>query len=318
MKIRITGDLRQIAESAWISSISEIKAKARSDDDARRVVKFLVENHHTSPLESVTLSFDFSKEEAAEFEYYLKDKYIRYRQNADDYRATIDLLNFLKVTFNNDLFSKKPWSMFGELHPELAKICEGFRSLGDKKLTPDADLLLGSNGMKVDLINFHDEGDYFLSRATWRIVCPLSISLQLVRHRSGSPNQASGRYKTLNQAFINPVKDCQELFSRMGLNLEDYLNLTQPLFERYREVMKLSQQARDKDKVITNQEYKRIREFARFILPEGRLTELYMTFYLDDFYYNYLPLRDSEDAQIEHIWIAQKMEKTLREVQGEK
>ena len=33
---------------------------------------------------------------------------------------------------------------------------------------------------------------------------------------------------------------------------------------------------------LTNDEYKRMREYVRFILPEGRLTELYITMYLDD------------------------------------
>ncbi len=74
--------------------------------------------------------------------------------------------------------------------------------------------------------------------------------------------------------------------------------------------MKKAKQSRD-DKVISNDEYKRLREFARYILPEGRLTELYATFYLDDFYNNYLPLRNSPHAQTEHIWIAQEMERVL-------
>ena len=49
MKIKVTGGFRDVADSAWISTINEIRAKARTDDDARRVVRFLVDNHHTSP-----------------------------------------------------------------------------------------------------------------------------------------------------------------------------------------------------------------------------------------------------------------------------
>ena len=67
--------------------------------------------------------------------------------------------------------------------------------------------------------------------------------------------------------------------------------------------------AKRKD-LIDNSEYKRIREFIRFILPEGRITELYATFYLNDFD-SFLKLRDSSHAQTEHVWIAQEMKRTL-------
>jgi thymidylate synthase ThyX len=68
--------------------------------------------------------------------------------------------------------------------------------------------------------------------------------------------------------------------------------------------------AAKKEKIISNSEYKRFREFARFVLPEGRYTELYITFYENDFK-GFLKLRNSSHAQTEHIWIAQKMKKTL-------
>lgn len=81
---------------------------------------------------------------------------------------------------------------------------------------------------------------------------------------------------------------------------------------RYRKLMKKAKEFKDKN-ILSNEEYKRLRENSRFILPEGRITELYVTFYLDDFYHSYLPLRNSSHAQIEHIWIAQEMERKLEE-----
>ena len=67
------------------------------------------------------------------------------------------------------------------------------------------------------------------------------------------------------------------------------------------------------NKFISNDEYKRMREYVRFILPEGRLTELYISMYLDDLN-NFFMLRNSSHAQMEHIAIAQLMKKTLKKV----
>ena len=55
-----------------------------------------------------------------------------------------------------------------------------------------------------------------------------------------------------------------------------------------------------------------MREYVRFVLPEGRMTELYITMYLSDFK-RFLFLRNSTHAQIEHIAVAQLMKKTLED-----
>ena len=79
--------------------------------------------------------------------------------------------------------------------------------------------------------------------------------------------------------------------------------------QSYLKMMKELKRCKTK-KFLSNSDYKRMREYVRFILPEGRMTELYITFYMPDFK-NFLMLRNSDHAQIEHIWIAQEMEKVL-------
>lgn len=316
MQIRVTGDVRQVAESAWISTLNEIKAKARSDDDARKVVEFLIDNHHTSPFESITITFEDRYKRAEKLlAPYIGDRFARFKPRSVGATKlailTIDLLNFIKVTMNHNLFNKEAWHLFEEIRPELAKVCRRYNALGEKEITRKADDLLGpTHEMKVELVSFHDEGDAELSRATWRICCPLSIAVQILRHRSGSFNMTSGRYRTLRQDIIGPVKDCSDLFAKLGLDLNRYLGSVDGVILQYNKVMKIANDAKEK-KIISNAEYKRIREFARFVLPEGRMTELYVTFYLNDFYNNYIVLRDSEDTQVEHIWVAQEMQKTL-------
>jgi hypothetical protein len=59
MRLEITGDLRSVANSAWVSTLDESKAKSKDELEVLRVTKFLVEHHHTTPFESVTLSFYF-------------------------------------------------------------------------------------------------------------------------------------------------------------------------------------------------------------------------------------------------------------------
>jgi thymidylate synthase ThyX len=314
MNLKITGDYRDVANSAWISTMSEVKAASRTDEDAKRVVKFLIENHHTSPLESVTLTLEYDDVDSREITQggalaYFECKWAKVSGS----KCTIDLLNFIKVTKAKGLFGSTPWRLFSEARPVLAKMCEAMQELGEKNFAaePVGDVL-GSHGMSVELVNLHKEEDLCLSRATWRLKLPLSIAVQLLRHRAGSFNQTSGRYRTIYQEVVPPVTDCLDIAARMNLDLKEYLDTTNIVIERYEGAMASAKAAKDTG-LISNEEYKRFREFARFILPEGRMTEMYVTFYLDDFYNNYLPLRNSSHAQTEHIWISQEMQRTLEQ-----
>lgn len=301
--------------------MNQIKAQERSDEDAIKVVNFLIEHQHTSPLESVTLSFSVISGAVTNYKSmihlapYIENKWARIGSNPD-YPLTMDLLNFLKVTVKNQLFDKEPWKLFKIARPELSELCLKFKLLGGKTFAEDVSTKLGEHSMQVELVDLHRMPEDSLSRATWRIKCPLSISVQILRHRAGSFNQTSGRYRTILQEVIEPATDCIDIFKKIDDDYEEYLKFTDTNKVRYRKLMKKAKEYKDKN-IINNEEYKRLRENSRFILPEGRMTEIYATFYLDDFYKNYLPLRNSEHAQIEHIWIAQEMEKTLAKVLSE-
>lgn len=316
MKLKVTGDIDFIAHSAWISTLKEVRANARTREDQERVVSFLVEHHHTSPLEGVTLTFSNFLDEG-EIEHYFLDlateDYVRF-DISDGGRATIDLLNFCKLTkCNTDCDYGILWDQFVAQRPKLAELLGSFGPIEEELASPVGDLL-GEHNMSVQLVQFHDGGSPEHSRASWRVKCPLSVSVQILRHRTGSYNQVSGRYKTIRQELFNTPEDCQEIAAKMGENLDKYMGSAEACIARYLQFMRKAKTSRD-NKVISNDEYKRMREVARFILPEGRMTELYITYYLDDFYNNYLRLRDSEHAQTEHIWIAQEMRRTLEEGQ---
>ena len=102
IKMNKTGDMRSIANSAWISTISESRANSRTDEDVDRVVCFLAEHLHTSPFESVTLSFvenkvDYLKNANQDMLDLIKNKYSKSSCFKDGVSVTIDLLNFCKT-----------------------------------------------------------------------------------------------------------------------------------------------------------------------------------------------------------------------------
>ena len=346
MNLQITGNLRSVANSAWVSTLDESRAAAKSEEEVLRVTKFLVENHHTTPFESVTLTFSFSATEESEDASYhhwemapfLASPYVKSAQSEDGSTAyiTTDLFNFIKITkmayHKEEYKSTTFWKIFEAQDSLLASVVEGFSSpqayAGGEA---DVSTLLGNNGITVELVELHDAPVREHVRATWRICCPLSIAVQMLRHRTGSWNMTSGRYRTLNQDMVDTYSDISEIMNKMspkkhtikddGLDLgiqtnynerfRELLQNTSIAFRTYEAQMKLSKEAKA-DGRITNDEYKRFREFARYILPEGRMTEIYCTFYLPDFVH-YLQLRDSSHAQTEHIYIAQQMKKTLLE-----
>lgn len=351
MNLIITGNLRSVANSAWVSTLDESKAAAKSDEEVIRVTKFLVENHHTSPFESVTLTFSFSASEESEDASYqhwemapfLSSPYVKSSQSEDGSVAyiTMDLFNFIKIAKtayrNGEYKSTTFWKVFEGQDPLLASTVDGFKALEPYSGgAPDVSSLLGETGITVELVDVHHAPVREHVRATWRICCPLSIAVQMLRHRTGSWNMTSGRYRTLNQDMVDTYGDISEIMKKMvtaepntldgALNelmeenhneaFGELLKNTSVAFRTYEAQMQLSKAAKA-DGRITNDEYKRFREFARYILPEGRMTELYCTFYLPDFVH-YLQLRDSTHAQTEHIYVAQQMKKALNEKLKEK
>ena len=305
---KITGDMRMIANSAWISTTDEIKTKSRTDEDVQRVVKFLAKNMHTSPFESVSITCYTDEKLPSNFE-----NNIFVKLHSDNSGFTTDLLNFSKVIHSCG-YDNFLWKAFEEHNRELSEVVKlfdfNFEYIPYEDIKEDL-----FPQIKVELVSYHNTGLDETSRATWRVKCPLSIAVQLLRNRSGSFNMVSGRYKTIRQEIFNPSNDVQDIcdktnsLSDMQEDMNDVMINSKKTYLRFMKALK-----KEKDeKAITNEEYKRLREVVRFILPEGRMTELYVSMYKNDFDH-FLKLRDSSHAQIEHIALAQLMKKTLKKV----
>jgi flavin-dependent thymidylate synthase len=318
MRIEINGTVRDVANSAWISTIDDVNANSRSDDEVNRVTEFLAKNFHTSPFECISLTYFWKDLPSECISKLLGSNYSRYKisdSTDKESHLTIDLWNFIKVGLKEvgeDFYNTEAWKLFSGADPGLARKAGMFNFSSQKfDKTPDANDSLGDTNMRVELISIHDTGTKSTSRATWRVKCPLSIATQILRHRTGSFNQVSGRYRTVRNEFINNFDDISKILNKIS-SKDYYSEYTSTIFSniiKYEELMLLAKTSK-KAGSISNDEYKRLREVARYILPEGRMTELYVTFYLDDFD-NYLSLRDSTHAQVEHIWVAQAMRSEL-------
>lgn len=361
MKLQITGNLRSVANSAWVSTLDEAKAENKSDEEVIRVTKFLVAEHHTTPFECVTLSYSFDTDDEHddnsywEMAQFLNSPYVKLSENLTiiDMFAnkgiayvTTDLFNFIKICksqYGNDknyqpYKEAKFWKLFEAQDPLLASVVDEFK-MPEPYTTGAEDVSekLGPNGIKVELVELHNPGNRDHIRATWRICCPLSIAVQILRHRKISANMSSSRYRTANLDIVDFYDDVKAIYRKFipanyngyadpndeetylpNLNFEEALSFgyEAPSMKSYSWVMCEAKSAKVAN-IISNDEYKRFREFARYILPEGRMTELYATFYLPDFLH-YLQLRDSNHAQIEHIHVAQLMKKTINDKLSQK
>ena len=88
VKIQVTGGLRDIANSAWISTTKETMAKTKTNEDVNRVTTFLAKNLHTSPFECVTISAS-SKNAVPDLYPYYKNSYCKFHdKQGDDYLIT--------------------------------------------------------------------------------------------------------------------------------------------------------------------------------------------------------------------------------------
>lgn len=323
IRFQVTGDLRSVANAAWISTMDQSKAEERSYEDVLRVTKFLAENAHTSPFESVTITLTLSKEGMLDYHSKLKSSslsnFIRFGSSRDgeSHFLTTDLLNFYKVNFYIGL-DNEIWNEFVNSNAELANTVSLLPLSKGAALDKEEDAKSMNHDFKfsnieVDLVSAHNHEEDSHSRFTWRVKCPLSIGVQMLRHRTGSFNMVSGRYKTIRQEFTTTSEDLIRILEKSDLLSKDkdlreraedtrvfYLSFMKDIF------------LKKKEGLIANDEYKRLREYVRFILPEGRMTELYVTFYKNDFEH-FLKLRNSSHTQPEHIYIAQLMKERLEE-----
>ena len=139
---------------------------------------------------------------------------------------------------------------------------------------------------------------------------PIATDRQHMTHRIGSHNGMSGRYRTMPTEFLDIPQDILDITNAMpGINGQylnySYRHICDTANQTYKQVMLDLKIAKDAGN-INNDQYKRMREFMRGMLPQHNMTERVTVFNLRSFA-NYQRLRNSPHAQPEIRQVAQLM-----------
>jgi thymidylate synthase (FAD) len=185
---------------------------------------------------------------------------------------------------------------------------------GDDKMVVNAarvsfggDNAVPLNDKDINLIKYllkHKHGSPFEHNLiTFKIVCPIFVDRQMVRHRVGvSKNEISGRYVEMTERVYIPAPFRQQAKENRQASVEADSQLNQrsallvyrrawtEAYSAYQELLKLG---------VT-------REQARGVLPQALYTESYYTFNLRSLFH-FIGLRDHTGAQHETQMYARAM-----------
>ncbi|BDP42834.1 hypothetical protein DAETH_28030 [Deinococcus aetherius] len=188
------------------------------------------------------------------------------------------------------------------------------QSVGDDKMIVNAARVSfgGDNGAPLNsrdekliryLLTHHHGSPFEHNLITFKVVCPIFVDRQAVRHRVGvSKNEVSGRYVELQERNFTPPAFRKQAPSNRQASVEDDGTLDQEAASRiwaeawrnafgaYQELLRLG---------VT-------REQARGVLPLSLYTESYYTFNIRSLLH-FLELRDHEGAQYETRLFARAM-----------
>lgn len=153
------------------------------------------------------------------------------------------------------------------------------------------------------------------------IKLPIQTDRQHMTHRIASHSGMSGRYRTMPDQWMDVPKDIEEILARTYMHEEthkeikriigDYNQICEEANTVYRDMIDEFKEAERQD-LISNKDYKRLREFFRGMLPQNNMTERVTVINLRS-WANYQKLRNSEHAQPEIREIAQQMFEKVKE-----
>lgn len=136
---------------------------------------------------------------------------------------------------------------------------------------------------------------------------PIFTDRQHMTHRIASHNGLSGRYRTMPEDFYQLPDDAVKILEKAGLagivpNYELHCRESNTLYREMVEDLKKAESFAS----ISNEEFKRVRELVRGILPTSGMVERVTVMNLRSFA-NYQKLRNSSHAQPEIREVAREM-----------
>jgi len=152
---------------------------------------------------------------------------------------------------------------------------------------------------------------------TMEVVTPLAIAIQLLRHRSFTFQQFSGRYQDQKAMTLmtDGLPTCEHdlFYMPQVARMQDTSNRQNSIFNDDDVVTALMQGAVEDSMLACYKAYNKLldlgiaKEVARFVLPQGTYTRLYVTGSPRSFIH-YCTVRDDEGvAQWEHVELARAM-----------
>jgi len=154
------------------------------------------------------------------------------------------------------------------------------------------------------------------------IKMPIAIDRQHMTHRIGSHNGMSGRYRTMPAEFLSMPEEVRKTSTKAFKSIfgpsQEVYNIIYEYQHHcttaniyYNKISTMLKEAKSTE-AISNEEYKRLREFYRGVLPQHNMTERTSIFNLRSFA-NYQKLRNSEHAQPEIRQVAQLMLQAVKD-----
>lgn len=145
---------------------------------------------------------------------------------------------------------------------------------------------------------------------------PIFTDRQHLTHRiasHSSHNGMSGRYRTMPDEWYKIPDDVEDILISCyeEILINDYEDMCRQCHSVYRACL-TNLKERERSGVITNEQYKRVREWYRGILPQSSMTERVTIMNLRSFS-NYMSLRYTEHAQVEIRIVAQLMLEEVKE-----
>lgn len=142
---------------------------------------------------------------------------------------------------------------------------------------------------------------------------PVAIDRQHMTHRIASHSGMSGRYRTMPDDFLEVPEDVKNIIDKTKSNkfIDIYNTICKEANLQYNSCM-TDFKAQKSAGLITNDEYKRLREFYRGMLPQHNMTERVTIMNLRSFA-NYYRLRSKPNAQKEIQYIAEQMYSLIQE-----
>lgn len=144
------------------------------------------------------------------------------------------------------------------------------------------------------------------------IKMPIAIDRQFMTHRIQSANGMSGRYRTMPNEFLPVPHDVIAILLKLEYGkyeadqlIKEYTDVCEKANWQYNEILTLLKEDRENG-FISDNDYKRCREFFRGMLPQHNMTERVSIMNLRAFA-NFQKLRNSPHAQPEIQEVARGM-----------